>query len=454
MPTASGMPMPMTGEQGIASGFDMGNKLIQNLMERQKMQQQAQLAQQQAQQQAGQFQQELALRKQAEGRLGSMAPFQQQLLKAQIDKANQEAAWTKMLLGGGEAPSNTSGGMPFSPDMSSQQGQTNQSGQSINPNYSALQSAVESGVMFGGGQLKPGSQDNIQQPIQATNYGSQTIQQGNPNLLAMDKFAGIKGVPPLQTHFDQDGNLVTIHPSGKITRQHISPTAGERKMEEGMASADVDIIKDLQKQLYGGLGAQQTFNSMQEVLDNPEWAKMQDNPVAIAGVPGRKATLEYYRNAGTKEQKDLIARMDTLSGKMVTQMASVFKGPFRVTEQGLIETIKPRPTDTFEAAQAKLQELKKALNIEQYVSHRVSQLMRHQRMDGLDAFDIAKREINAPQFVDSMEEKYNHKNSEGGQFNLNVEAKNLGVSPEDINHTAKLRNITPEQVVKLLKGDH
>lgn len=62
MPTAAGMPMPMTGEQGLASGFKMGDSLIQNLMNRQKMQQQAE-----------QFAQELALRKQANARAAQAA---------------------------------------------------------------------------------------------------------------------------------------------------------------------------------------------------------------------------------------------------------------------------------------------------------------------------------------------------------------------------------------------
>lgn len=79
MPTAAGLPMPMSGEQGFATGFKLGDSLIQNLMNRQKMQQQA-----------DQFAQELALKKQQEARLGSMLPLQQQMARLNMQKLEME----------------------------------------------------------------------------------------------------------------------------------------------------------------------------------------------------------------------------------------------------------------------------------------------------------------------------------------------------------------------------
>lgn len=79
MPTAAGLPMPMSGEQGFATGFKLGDSLIQNLMNRQKMQQQAE-----------QFAQELELRKQQEARLGSMLPLQQQMARLNMQKLEME----------------------------------------------------------------------------------------------------------------------------------------------------------------------------------------------------------------------------------------------------------------------------------------------------------------------------------------------------------------------------
>jgi hypothetical protein len=78
MPTASGMPMPMTGEQGLASGFKMGDSLMQNLLNRQKLQQQQE-----------QFAQELALKKQTEGRASQLFPLQLQQLRRQVDPKAQ-----------------------------------------------------------------------------------------------------------------------------------------------------------------------------------------------------------------------------------------------------------------------------------------------------------------------------------------------------------------------------
>lgn len=73
MPTAAGLPF-LTGSQGLESGFNMGNRMLQQLLARQQLAQQGE-----------QFQQQQALREQQEARAQQMAPLQQQALKMEVD---------------------------------------------------------------------------------------------------------------------------------------------------------------------------------------------------------------------------------------------------------------------------------------------------------------------------------------------------------------------------------
>jgi hypothetical protein len=100
MPTAAGMPMPMTGEQGLASGFAMGNSLIQNLMNRQKMAQQQQ-----------QFMQELALKKQANARAAQAAADAHRKMDPMYE-INQYRALENFIKGNSGEPGVQQMGMP------------------------------------------------------------------------------------------------------------------------------------------------------------------------------------------------------------------------------------------------------------------------------------------------------------------------------------------------------
>jgi hypothetical protein len=366
-------------------------------------------------------------------------PYRQQLMEAQTQKAGQDAAWTQMLMGGG---------MPqAAPGMPRMQQQQPQQPQQPPQDFRALQQAVESGQMFGQGIMDPAAAAAAPEPMPPAvtppqeHDGVEILQPGNPGTAHLNQFAGFKGIPKKEVTIDSDGNMITTYPNGMITKQHVAASAAEKKRAEGLAAADTDVYKDVQKQAISSLGPQKTYASLGKVLSDPAWKEMVDSDAAQLGRTGRRLNLDYYRNFGTNKQKDMIGRVDSLSGKMVTQMANVFKGPFRVAEQGLIETIKPRPDDTLPAALAKLDELQQALDIETKVSRRMAQLMANDRLSAIDAFDKAKDELNAPEFVDGLQQKYGGQVEEASQQTITLRNKRTGQTEQVTIEEARRRGV-------------
>ena len=369
---------------------------------------------QRAAQDAAWREKELEFKKQQMAQNAAHQRMQEQLWGAQGQKAAQDAAWTRMLLGGAPEPEmapQQQSGMPMK--MPAQQpGAQSVSPEPQQPDYGALREMFQGRGMFASPE-QPSEQPQIQpqperEPVTPSSQmqGVEVLQEGNPRTANLNQYAGIKGVPKKEVTVDSDGNMITTYPNGMITKQHISPSSSEKKLSEGIAGADADVYKEMQKQAIGSMGPQKTLKSLRDVYSSPVWKNMVENDLSNYGTTGRRLNLAYYKNKGTDKQKDLIGRVESLSGKMITDMAQVFKGPFRITEQTLLETIKPQPSDTLPAATAKLDELQKTADLESAVSKRTAQLMAKEKMSALDAFERAKDEYNADEYAEVLKQKY------------------------------------------------
>ena len=369
---------------------------------------------QRAAQDANWREKELEFKKQQMAQDAAHQRMQEQLWGAQGQKAAQDAAWTRMLLGGAPEPEmapQQQSGMPM--QMPAQQpGAQSVSPEPQQPDYGALREMFQGRGMFASPE-QPSEQPQIQpqperEPVTPSSQmqGVEVLQEGNPRTANLNQYAGIKGVPKKEVTVDSDGNMITTYPNGMITKQHISPSSSEKKLSEGIAGADADVYKEMQKQAIGSMGPQKTLKSLRDVYSSPVWKNMVENDLSNYGTTGRRLNIAYYKNKGTDKQKDLIGRVESLSGKMITDMAQVFKGPFRITEQTLLEAIKPQPSDTFPAATAKLDELQKMADLESAVSKRTAQLMAKEKMSALDAFERAKDEYNADEYAEVLKQKY------------------------------------------------
>jgi hypothetical protein len=367
----------------------------------------------------------------ASKRANELEPLQKMLLQAKAQSAQSNAAWNNMLMGNGGNSAN------IQPQINKPEPQK--------PNM---------GLYEGQGMPSAKVQDQEQEAKKTPDMNQieneQILTEGNPNLYGMDRFAGIKGIPQVQTHYDTNGNLITRYPSGKITMQKIGPSDREKSFNKEFDKIDSKIVAGLQEQQLAGQDLNTSYEELDNAFNNPIWDKIHSGIADKFGERGRKFQLDIKRNTGTKEEKDLLATVDSVSNELVSKMAKVFKGPFRIAEQSLIERVKPQAYDTPEAARSKLNILRKALEKQQYINERIPDLIRKEKIPANDAFKIAFQEVGGKEFKDQLEEKYSS-NKSVEKFNLIKAAKELNVPVSDIEHTAQLKGITPQQVVERYK---
>jgi len=336
----------------------------------------------------------------ANARNAELLPFKKELMRAQAGNAASNASWNNMLMGGG-APNAAP-----NPEKPTEQ------------NYDALKDMFqgqgmpraqeENGVPNG----MQGSNEQKRAPMQPMTNEERIIRPGDPSRAMLNRFAGIKGIPPIQSHYE-DGNLITMKPNGEVTSQKVGPSKEELAREEGLNKVDVGIVDEMQHAAIEGQDLSSDYQDLSSLYSNPDWAKLQTGLLSKGGERGRKWQMDVLRNFGTQEQKDMIAMSDSKTNEIVTKMAKVFKGPFRIGEQSLIERIKPQTYDTPEAQKAKLKALQVANDKRNYISQRVSDLIRKDKLSSGEAFKKAKEEVNWNSLKDGLAEKYNNKTAEG-----------------------------------------
>ncbi len=226
------LPNELSPSAGLSKAFTQGtglyNMLIQHAMQR-------------AQDKRAEL---------ANARADELQPLQKLLLGAKTQSAQSNAAWNNMLMGlpNGEGAPQQQGGNNQQP-MVNENGEPAQPGMQQPQDYSALK------------QKFP-----INQPQQDVGIGEERLlSKGNPLLHNMDRYAGIKGVPPVQTHYDTNGNLITRYPSGKVTMQKVGPSSAENKKieEQDKNQAKIDLKhQEIQEQ------AKNDLPKLEKVLDS------------------------------------------------------------------------------------------------------------------------------------------------------------------------------------------
>lgn len=372
-----------------------------------------------------------------------LLPYRMAQLQAAAQQAQANAAWNNMLTGsGGMNPTNggADGGM---------EGNTQNSMPQNNPMSSA--SNLQGQGPFSDEESQPqNSSSGI--PSQSQLGQVTVVSPGNPKLSRLNDFAGIKGIPQVQTHYDENGNLITRYPNGMITMQKIGPSKAENAANEAFTKTDAKIVDQLQQQAVEGGELQQTYEDLGQVFSDPLWSQIHTGLLTKGGQKGRQYQLDLKRNFGTDEEKALIARADSGTSKVVSQMAKVFKGPFRIAEQSLIERVKPQSYDTPEASQSKLQLLNEGLEKQQYINQRIPDLIRKEGLSATDAFKKAYGEVKGDEFKNQLKQKFG--GDKTSEAKMEEEAKALNLSMEDVNHTAQLKGITPQEVINRYKGAH
>lgn len=265
---ALNIPMPDSPGNSLLKGLDTGSQMMSRLMqpviERERMKQQA-----------AQFVQDYALRKQAEGRANALMPYMvqqyQDTHKTALNDQQMKSLYTGLMQdamkNGGGAPSAT--GIPgTAPPMGAGDqpapsptgmGPPSDDGNTPQPGVSPSQAGGmlpqgNAPAQIGGqpnvtGVLPVGGQSPaptpIGQPTNVPNLGGtqeQELRPGNPALAKLDRVAGlVPGIPKPVQHIT-NGVIYTTYPSGRMTAQKVE--GAQAPGEKTVSAREASKIRD------------------------------------------------------------------------------------------------------------------------------------------------------------------------------------------------------------------
>jgi hypothetical protein len=245
----------------------MMTRMMQPILEREKLKQQQ-----------GQFDQSYVLQKQAQGRAQALMPYMIQQYQDTHRTAASEADMKDIyrnllkdaLSGSGGLPgAPVPGGMP--PQQGGMPGQV--PGQEPNVQQGGMppQMPPQIGAAPNGA---PGLPDMVTPPAPPMNADSglagqeHELRSGNPQLAKLDSVAGlVPGIPKPVQHIT-NGMVFTTYPSGRMTVQKVSGSAGQTPGERNVSAKEASKIRDQATALVNSANlVQQGYDVMDEHPD-------------------------------------------------------------------------------------------------------------------------------------------------------------------------------------------
>lgn len=233
---------------------------------------------------------------------------------------------------------------------------------------------------------------------------------------------------PVQNQVSKgSGIMMPEHPEQKQLEQKVAniptkkPTfaenVGEYKgiVEEGKETgknraADIQKLNDV---VFNSAAKQDTLNDITSILTNPVIEQIRSVPLA------GHHELSYYAKFGNPEQQQLAGRYYSQMGEFVKASARDFAGQFRKGEQQLLNSMKPNPSDTVDAAKGKVEALALMDRLMNQRAKLTSQIMTKYHSNKLEAQEAADTQINADDIKEEIHNKLNPmitiKNNKTGQ---------------------------------------
>lgn len=184
-------------------------------------------------------------------------------------------------------------------------------------------------------------------------------------------------------------------------------------------------IKELNDVAFNANTMQGTLNELSSIVNSPEFNQIRQIPIA------GQHEIGWYARFGTPGQKRMIGKFIDLQGQIVVDMASKFKGAFRVGEQSLINNMKVNPGDMPEVAMGKIISMSLMNQMLIQRTQRTAQLMEDYHMSKGNAMQIADKEINSDDIRKQIENevKISIRNTKTGERRIVslLEAKKMGI---------------------------
>jgi len=261
--------------------------------------------------------------------------------------------------------------------------------------------------------LSPQDRAAIIQQRQQQVPGSSYVIQGNQPIPQTNQGVGVSS--PGKSFAQNTGELKLVKAQGEETGKQIAKQGA-----------------DLDDAIEKGYGMRTTLDELGNVITSPEAMAMRQLPLA-----GRHE-FAYYAKEGTPQQQKLVGRFYDLTGRIVTDMASNFKGMFRAGEQRLIENMKASPSDTIDTMLGKVSE---ASYMNDFFLKRASatrNIMDEQHITKTKALEIADKQMNGDEIRKNVHNKLNPKPTDD---EIEMMAKKYKISSDEVKKRLKAKGI-------------
>lgn len=191
-------------------------------------------------------------------------------------------------------------------------------------------------------------------------------------------------------------------------------------------------IKELNDSYFHAQTAQNTLDSLSDVVSSPEFEQIRQIPIL------GKNELSYYAKFGTPKQQEMVGKYYTLTGNIVKDTASEFKGQFRTGEQKLVNSMKADPSDTVDVARGKIEALSSMNKMLSERSRITSELMTKNHINKLQAQEVADKQVNGKEIRDQLHNKIYPKPI---QEDIDFMAKKYNISPDEVKNRLKKKGI-------------
>ena len=351
------IPLPGSAMQGFAQGFGGVNNVFKDLLQRKLQEQQLRQQMQNHEDMLKQQALDYALRQHADTRAGAASErnaglydLNRQLLQAKTGKAISDTAWNNMLLGGNPAPTGgqSSGGSQPNPQQ-----------------FNALKDVVQNRNFAGGGafpeqqqqpqgQIQPSAQQAAPEQMQEQENGVHVLQEGDPNKLFMNRFAGFKGIPNVQTHYDTNGNLITRYPNGRVEMQKVAPSQAEQKASELTQAQNIKDVHEYERDIPTSTKLLDKIDKALKIIPkHKEWFGSGLLGIDVLGGPKQRKRGITDPDYGVVEG---------LLGQLVGPQAKDLSGNrILATALGLAQDIKPGFGENYPIAYGKLKQIRDEL---------------------------------------------------------------------------------------------
>lgn len=337
---ALNIPMPESPGTSFLQGIDTGSSMLSRLM-------QPVLERERLKQQQTQFVQDYALKKQAQDKTNALLPYMiqqyQDTHRTSASEADMKDIYRNLLKdaladSGGQSGAPNVGGMPPQRSMPSQGQVPLQIGAA--PNAAPSLPDVNGGV--------------ITSPMTSnTAFAEQEheLRAGNPRLAKLDSVAGlVPGVPKAATHYS-NGMIFTTYPSGRMTVQQMNLPAAKSPGEKTVSAKEASKIRD-----------QATALANSANLVNQGYGLLDNNPDLTGIGSGLASKFNLSNNPE-------LGKFTTVTGKLQAELGKYASSRGGIQAVNWAANVKPsqwKPEDynygMFEGIQQNLQDDYNTLN--------------------------------------------------------------------------------------------